>query len=65
MARFFVSYTGADTQWAEWVAWTLEDEGHEATLQKWDSGLEEISLQKCKEQRQLPNVRSQSYRQTT
>lgn len=36
MARFFVSYTGADTQWAEWVAWTLEDEGHEATLQKWD-----------------------------
>ena len=36
MAYFFISYTGADTQWAEWVAWTLEDEGHRATLQKWD-----------------------------
>jgi hypothetical protein len=36
MARFFVSYTGVDTQWAEWVAWTLEHEGHEIILQKWD-----------------------------
>ena len=24
---FFVSYTGADRRWAEWVAWALEEAG--------------------------------------
>lgn len=36
MASFFVSYTGRDAAWAEWIAWVLEEEGHTATLQKWD-----------------------------
>jgi hypothetical protein len=36
--RFFVSYTGVDVGWAEWVAWTLEAEGHEALIQAWDFG---------------------------
>jgi len=34
---FFVSYTGADTAWAEWIAWQLEAVGYQATLQAWDS----------------------------
>jgi TIR domain len=36
MADYFVSYTGSDTAWAEWIAWVLEEEGHKVTLQKWD-----------------------------
>jgi hypothetical protein len=36
MAHFFISYTGADVQWAEWIAWVLEDAGHSVILQKWD-----------------------------
>ncbi|WP_261566837.1 toll/interleukin-1 receptor domain-containing protein [Frankia gtarii] len=33
---FFVSYTGADARWAEWIAWTLEDAGHSTRIQSWD-----------------------------
>ena len=33
---FFVSYTGADRAWAEWVAWVLEDEGCSVVIQAWD-----------------------------
>lgn len=36
--RFFVSYTGVDVGWAEWVAWTLEAAGHETLIQAWDFG---------------------------
>lgn len=36
MSHFFVSYTGQDVEWAEWIAWVLEEEGHTVTLQKWD-----------------------------
>ncbi|WP_239393633.1 FxSxx-COOH system tetratricopeptide repeat protein, partial [Frankia sp. CiP3] len=36
--RFFVSYTGRDESWAEWVAWTLEAAGHEVLIQAWDFG---------------------------
>jgi hypothetical protein len=39
MARFFISYTAADLQWAEWIAWVLEDVGHETIIQKWDFGV--------------------------
>jgi hypothetical protein len=24
---FFISYTGADRRWAEWIAWQLEEAG--------------------------------------
>jgi len=34
---FFISYTGADTAWAEWIAWTLErDGGYTVCFQLWD-----------------------------
>jgi hypothetical protein len=34
--RLFVSYTGADQAWAEWIAWQLEQAGHQAVVQAWD-----------------------------
>jgi tetratricopeptide (TPR) repeat protein len=33
---FFISYTGTDTAWAEWIAETLERGGHSTILQAWD-----------------------------
>jgi tetratricopeptide (TPR) repeat protein len=33
---FFVSYTGADQAWAEWIADQLEGTGHTVVLQAWD-----------------------------
>jgi tetratricopeptide (TPR) repeat protein len=33
---FFVSYTSDDQEWAEWVAWELEDVGYTTVLQAWD-----------------------------
>jgi hypothetical protein len=33
---FFISYTGADQAWAEWIAETLERAGHSIVLQAWD-----------------------------
>jgi hypothetical protein len=35
-ADFFVSYTGADRAWAEWVAWQLEAAGYRVIVQAWD-----------------------------
>jgi hypothetical protein len=35
---FFVSYTGADRAWAEWIAWQLEAEGYKVVVQAWDFG---------------------------
>jgi tetratricopeptide (TPR) repeat protein len=33
---FFISYTGADIAWAEWIAQTLEDADYTTVLQAWD-----------------------------
>lgn len=33
---FFVSYTGADRPWAEWIAWQLEEAGYRVIIQAWD-----------------------------
>jgi len=33
---FFISYTGADESWAEWIAWELEEAGYATVLQVWD-----------------------------
>lgn len=33
---FFISYTGSDQAWAEWIAWHLEAEGHSSVIQAWD-----------------------------
>ena len=33
---FFISYTQSDRAWAEWIAWTLEEDGHRVLVQAWD-----------------------------
>lgn len=33
---FFISYNGADYQWAEWIAWQLEKAGYSTVIQAWD-----------------------------
>jgi len=30
---FFISRTGADAKWAEWIAWILEDSGYSVLVQ--------------------------------
>ncbi len=34
--HFFVSYNRADINWAEWIAWELEEAGYHTTVQAWD-----------------------------
>ena len=36
MKNFFVSYTGVDQSWAEWIAWHLEAAGYTTIIQAWD-----------------------------
>jgi tetratricopeptide (TPR) repeat protein len=36
MKDFFISYNKADRQWAEWIAWQLEDAGYDVVIQCWD-----------------------------
>jgi hypothetical protein len=36
MKDFFISYNKADRQWAEWIAWTLEEAGYSVVIQAWD-----------------------------
>ncbi len=33
---FFVSYNDKDKDWAEWIAWTLEEAGYSVAIQAWD-----------------------------
>jgi tetratricopeptide (TPR) repeat protein len=33
---FFISYTGKDQPWAEWIAWQLEEAGYKTIIQAWD-----------------------------
>jgi hypothetical protein len=33
---FFISYAAEDRQWAEWIAWQLEETGYKTVLQSWD-----------------------------
>ncbi|MGA0198650.1 MAG: TIR domain-containing protein [Prochlorotrichaceae cyanobacterium] len=33
---FFISYNRFDQQWAEWVAWVLEEAGYSVVIQSWD-----------------------------
>lgn len=37
MKDFFISYNSADQQWAEWIAWQLEEAGYKIEIQAWDS----------------------------
>ena len=34
--NFFVSYNKADRNWAEWIAWVLEEAGYSLVIQAWD-----------------------------
>jgi hypothetical protein len=36
MKDFFVSYTSADIDWAEWIAFVLEEAGYTTVIQEWD-----------------------------
>ena len=36
MKDFFISYNRNDKQWAEWIAWVLEDAGYSVVIQAWD-----------------------------
>jgi len=36
--HFFISYNKADREWAEWIAWALEEAGYSTILQAWDFG---------------------------
>ncbi|HEX7180679.1 MAG TPA: toll/interleukin-1 receptor domain-containing protein [Thermoanaerobaculia bacterium] len=36
MEKVFISYNHADRDWAEWIAWTLEEAGHSVVLDTWD-----------------------------
>lgn len=36
MTDFFISYTSAQTQWAEWIGYVLEEEGFTVIIQAWD-----------------------------
>jgi tetratricopeptide (TPR) repeat protein len=33
---FFISYTSADREWAEWIAWQLDQNGYNVVIQAWD-----------------------------
>lgn len=33
---FFISYNGADKEWASWIAWQLEKAGYSVVVQAWD-----------------------------
>ena len=35
-AVIFISYTKSDRDWAQWIAWVLEEEGHKVLFQDWD-----------------------------
>lgn len=35
---FFISYSRNDRQWAEWLAWQMEESGYMTVMQAWDFG---------------------------
>jgi hypothetical protein len=38
MKHFLISYNKADHEWAEWIAWMLEEAGYSTIIQAWDFG---------------------------
>ena len=38
MGKFFISYTSKDSEKAQWIAWTLDEFGHEAFVHEWEVG---------------------------
>ncbi len=35
-ADFFISYVPADEEWAQWLAWMLEETGYQVLVEAWD-----------------------------
>lgn len=63
--NFFISYSGADSTWAEWIAWVLEEAGYTVVLQAWDfrpGSNFVLEMQQAAAQR---SVRSPSSRRTS
>ena len=46
MKEFFLSYNKANRDWAEWIAWTLEEAGYATIIQAWDFRAGENSVLK-------------------
>jgi TIR domain len=44
---FFISYTGVNRPWAEWIAVQLEAAGYTTVLQAWDFGRARTSSMRC------------------
>jgi formylglycine-generating enzyme required for sulfatase activity len=65
MKDFFISYNKADRQWAEWIAWQLEEAGYSLIIQEWDfrpGGNFVIEMQKALEgTKKTISVLSESY----
>lgn len=65
MKDFFISYTGNDRAWAEWIAWILEDAGFTVVIQAWDFKAGQDFVQRMEEAlsqtRKLIAVLSQDY----
>ena len=57
---FFISYSGADRSWAEWIAWQLEAAGYTAVIQAWDFRPAPILCWRCSRGLPEPNARSLS-----
>ena len=55
---FFISYNKADRQWAEWIAWELEEAGYTMVLQDWD--FRPVGDLVIDRQRTIANVRCKS-----
>ncbi len=63
---FFISYTGKDRQWAEWIAWQLEETGYSVVIQAWDfrpGGNFVLDMQKAAEAERTIAVLSPDYLQ--
>ncbi|XGV95364.1 MAG: TIR domain-containing protein [Leptolyngbya sp. BL-A-14] len=64
MKDFFISYTGNDRTWAEWIAWVLEDAQYSVVIQAWDfrvGGNFVLDMQKATEAKRTIAVLSNLY----
>jgi len=47
---FFISYDPADREWADWIAWTLDEAGYRILHDRWDlvaGGNRQVFLQEA------------------
>lgn len=61
---FFISYNGKDKDWAEWIAWQLEETGYSVVIQAWDfrpSGNFVLEMQKAAQAERTIMVLSPNY----